>query len=110
MLFRSDGYSRLYSSKAQVLVRGQRAQVVGRVCMDMCMVDVTLVSRAQVGDEVVLLGGHGPDRIGAEELAGLAQTIPYEVLCAIGARVPRTVVDPQPASASISRADPNTLA
>jgi alanine racemase len=88
----ADGYSRLYSSRAPVLVRGQRATVVGRVCMDMCMIDVTDVPGAQVGDEVVLLGAQGKDRVTAEELAGLSQTISYEVVCAVGARVPRVTV------------------
>jgi len=87
----ADGYSRLYSNRAQVLVRGRRAPVVGRVCMDMSMVDVTEVPGVCVGDEVVLLGSQGAERIAAEELAELAQTIHYEVICAVGARVPRVV-------------------
>jgi alanine racemase len=87
----ADGYSRRYSNRAQVLVRGRRASVVGRVCMDLSMVDVTDVPAASVGDEVVLLGEQGPERIPAEELAELAGTIHYEVICAVGARVPRVV-------------------
>lgn len=87
----ADGYSRRYSNRAQVLVRGRRAPVVGRVCMDMSMVDVTGVPGVCVGDEVVLLGSQGAERIAAEELAELAETIHYEVICAVGARVPRVV-------------------
>ena len=87
----ADGYNRRYSNRAQVLVRGRRAPVVGRVCMDMSMVDVTDVPGVSVGDEVVLLGSQGAERITAEELADLAQTVHYEVICAVGARVPRVV-------------------
>ncbi len=87
----ADGYSRRYSNRAQVLIRGRRASVVGRVCMDMSMVDVTDIPAACVGDEVVLLGAQGQERIAAEELAELAGTIHYEVICAVGARVPRVV-------------------
>jgi alanine racemase len=89
----ADGFSRVYSGKASVLVHGQRAPVVGRVTMDMCMVDVTDVAGVKVGDEVVILGGQGGARIEAEELAELAQTLHYEVLCSLGARVPRLLVD-----------------
>ncbi len=89
----ADGYSRAYSNRAPVLVRGQRARITGRVCMDMCMVDVTDVPGVQVGDEAVLLGEQGAERIGAEELAALASTIHYEVLCGVGARVPRVTRD-----------------
>src|SRR5262249_41602242 len=87
----AEGYNRRYSNRAQVLVRGRRAPVVGRVCMDMSMVDVTDVPGVSVGDEVVLLGSQGAERITAEELADLAQTVHYEVICAVGARVPRVV-------------------
>ena len=85
----ADGYSRGFSSAASVLVRGQRAKIAGRVCMDLCMVDVTGVPNVQVGDEVVLIGRQHAESITADELAKLEGTISYEVLCAIGARVPR---------------------
>jgi alanine racemase len=88
----ADGYSRQCSNRAQVLVRGRRAPVVGRVCMDLCMVDVTDVPGAEVGDEVVLVGRQGGEQISASELAAHAGTIPYEVLCGVGARVPRVNV------------------
>lgn len=89
----ADGYSRQYSNRADVLIRSARAKIAGRVCMDMIMIDVTEIAGAQVGDEVVLLGAQGTDRITAEELAALGGTIHYEVLCALGARVPRVMTD-----------------
>jgi alanine racemase len=85
----ADGYSRRYSNRAEVLIRGRRARIAGRVCMDMCMVDVTDTPGVALGDEAVLLGAQGAERIWADDLAKLADTISYEVLCAIGARVPR---------------------
>lgn len=88
----ADGYSRMHSNKGVVLVRGARAPIAGRVCMDMCMVDVTDVPGVAVGDEVVLMGAQGDQRITTEELAANAQTIVYEVVCAVGARVPRIAV------------------
>lgn len=88
----ADGWGRMYSNRAQVLVRGRRVPIVGRVTMDMSLCDVTDVPGVEVGDEVVLLGSQGSERISAEELARQADTIPYEVLCSIGARVPRVLV------------------
>jgi alanine racemase len=88
----ADGYPRRFSNRAQVLVRGQRVPVVGRVCMDLCMADVTDVPGASLGDEVVLLGRQGSAEVGAVELAGWLESIPYEVLCGVGARVPRVAV------------------
>jgi len=84
-----DGYSRYFSNKAQVLINGMRCPIIGRVCMDMCMVDVSHLKDVKVGDEVVLIGSQGKEIIRAEELARLINTIPYEVLCNIGHRVPR---------------------
>ena len=81
----ADGYNRRLSNRGEVLVRGQRAPVVGRVSMDLTTIDVTDVEGAAVGDEVVLLG----DGIPAEELAAKLDTISYEVFCNVGARVPR---------------------
>jgi alanine racemase len=85
----ADGYNRLLSNRGEVLVRGQRAPIAGRVTMDQTMVDVTNIADAAIGDEVVLLGQQGSDRITADDLAGHTGTIAYEVLCAVGARVPR---------------------
>jgi len=88
----ADGWSRLLSNRGAVLVRGRRAPIVGRVCMDLCMVDVTDVPGVEVGDEVVLIGRQGSEAQDAHQLAVLESTIAYDVLCAIGARVPRVVV------------------
>jgi alanine racemase len=85
----ADGYPRALSNRAQVLVGGRRAPVVGRVCMDLCMIDVTDVPGAAVGDPVTLLGGDGELGIRPEELASWAGTISYEILCGISRRVPR---------------------
>jgi alanine racemase len=85
----ADGYSRRLSNRVQVLVRGRRAPQVGTICMDMCLIDVTNIPGVAVGDEVVLLGRQGEERVSAEELASLLGTISYEVYCAVGARVPR---------------------
>jgi len=84
----ADGYSRHLGGRAQVLLRGRRVPVVGAVAMDMITVDATEVG-AEVGDEVTVLGEADGDRIRAEDLASWAGTIPYEVLCAFGKRVPR---------------------
>jgi len=85
----ADGYSRSLSNKGEVLVRGKRAPVVGRVCMDMCMVDVTDIAGVNEEDDVVLIGSQGSERITADEIAKMTGTIAYEVLCAISSRVPR---------------------
>ncbi len=76
----ADGYTRLFSNKASVLVRGKRAPVVGNICMDQTMIDVTHVPNVQVGDEVVLLGKQGEEEISAEELASILGTINYEIV------------------------------
>jgi len=81
----ADGLSRGLSGRAQFLVRGKKAPVVGRICMDLCMVDVTDIPDAQVGDEVTIIGAALPCEILADQL----QTIPYEILCGINKRIPR---------------------
>jgi len=85
----ADGLSRRLSNRGQVLIRGQRAPIAGLVCMDMVMVDVTHIAEAAVGDEAVLIGRQGQEQITADDIAEWTGTIPYEVLCAIGSRVPR---------------------
>ncbi len=85
----SDGYRFAFSNNAEVLVRGRRCPVVGRVSMDYVPVDVTDVAGARVGDVVTLLGTDGAARIPVEELAARAQTIPYEIFCGLGRRVRR---------------------
>jgi alanine racemase len=84
-----DGWSWTLSNKAQVLVRGKRAPVIGRVCMDITAVDVSDVAEVKVGDEVVLLGEQGGESISADDVAEWAGTINYEVLTAVSPRVPR---------------------
>lgn len=88
----ADGYNRRLSNRGEVLVRGKRAKVAGIVCMDLTMADVTEIPGVQAGDEVVLLGRQGEEEISAAEMAGWTGTIPYEVLCAIGKRVPRRYI------------------
>ncbi|GFN22040.1 alanine racemase [Thermanaeromonas sp. C210] len=85
----ADGFSRLLSNRGEVLVRGRRAPVIGRVCMDYCMIDVTAIPGVQVGDEVVLFGRQGEAVLPAEEVAGRLGTVNYEVLCMVSHRVPR---------------------
>ena len=82
----ADGYSRLLSNKAEVIVRGKRVPVAGRVCMDQCMIDVTDVPEAREGDEATLFG---LAELPAGELARVIGTIDYEITCAVSKRVPR---------------------
>ena len=89
----ADGYSRALSGRGCVLVRGKRAPILGRVCMDQIMVDVTDIPGVQAGDEVVLLGAQGTDCIDAQEMADWLGTISYEVLCSPSRRVPRVYVN-----------------
>lgn len=85
----ADGYTRLLSNKAEVLINGQRAPLVGRVCMDQCMVKVTHIPDVQPGDEVVLFGQQAGANLPVEELAEKIGTINYEIVCMVSARVPR---------------------
>ena len=85
----ADGLMRALSNCGQVLIRGQRLPIVGKISMDLTLVDATEAAQVEVGDEAVLIGKQGDLEIRVEELAGLAQTIPYEILTRIGARVPR---------------------
>ncbi|MBE0447738.1 MAG: alanine racemase [Actinobacteria bacterium] len=84
-----DGYSRLLSNKAQVLIGGRRYPAVGNICMDQFMVDLGPNSTAKVDDEVVLIGRQGGEEISADEIASILGTINYEVVCMINDRVPR---------------------
>jgi len=88
----ADGFDRALSNRGEALVRGARVRVAGRVCMDMTMLDVTEVPGVAEGDEVMLIGMQGSERITADEIAGKIGTISYEVLCGISGRVPRVVV------------------
>jgi alanine racemase len=85
----ADGVRRVPAWR-EALVGGQRAPIVGRICMDYCMLDVTDIPGIQRGDEVVMFGRQGDGRITVEEVAGWLGTIPYEVTCALSERVPMT--------------------
>ncbi len=87
-----DGFIRQFSNQGEVLVRGRRAPVVGRVCMDQTLIDVTDVPGAQLGDEVVIYGRQGEASIGVEEMARRVDRIPYELTCAVSPRVRREFV------------------
>jgi alanine racemase len=85
----ANGLNRHLSNRGAVLIHGQRASIAGLVCMDMVMVDVTEIPGTAVGDEAVLIGRQGNDEITASDIATWTDTIPYEVLCAIGSQIPR---------------------
>ncbi|MEK6564282.1 MAG: alanine racemase [Candidatus Omnitrophota bacterium] len=85
----ADGYPRSLSNKAFCLISGKRARIVGRICMDQMMVDVTHIRGIKAGQEVVLIGRQKGESVSAEELAKLAGTIPYEIACSLGHRVTR---------------------
>jgi alanine racemase len=87
-----DGYPRALSNRGSVLIKERRCSIVGRVCMDWIFVDVTDLEDVDPGEEVILLGQSGSDVITADEIAELAGTIPYEILCSISKRVLRVYV------------------
>jgi Alr-MurF fusion protein len=88
----NDGFARFMSNGGEVLIHGQRCPIVGKVCMDVSMVDITDVDNAAVGDEVVLFGEQGGAAISVDELAARGHTISYELLCNISPRVRRIFV------------------
>jgi len=85
----ADGFSRALSGRGHMLVAGRRAPIVGRVCMDLTMLDVGHIPEAEPETEVVILGRQGPESIAADEIAGLLGTINYEIVSAMLSRVPR---------------------
>ena len=87
-----DGYPRALSNKGKVLIHGQYAPIVGRVCMDQFMVDVTDIPNVKQGDEVTLVGTDGDKRISVEEVADNAYSFNYEFCCGINKRVPRVYI------------------
>ena len=89
----ADGYTRLLSNKASVIIHGQRVPVIGRICMDQFMIDVDSVPGVKIGDEVILIGRQGNEEITADELANIIGTINYEIVCMISERVPRIYVN-----------------
>lgn len=88
----ADGYLRLLSGKAKVIINGKFANVVGRICMDQCMIDVTDIGDVKVSDEVILLGEDGDLKFNADDMAEAMGTINYEVLCMIRHRIPRIYI------------------
>lgn len=88
----ADGYSRLFSNNADMLVRGRRAPVAGRICMDVTMLDVTEIDDISDGEEVVLLGRQGSDMITAKELSSRINTVPYEILTSLGSRAKKEYI------------------
>jgi alanine racemase len=89
----ADGFNRLFSNNAYVLVRGHRATVAGRVCMDLTMVDLTDVRGAEKNDEAVIIGKQGDQAITADDLARRAGTISYEILTSLGSRSRKVYVE-----------------
>ncbi len=89
----ADGFTRMLSNKGKVLIHGEFAPVVGRICMDQCMVDVTDIGHnVEVGDEVVLIGSQGQNNIMVEDVAQTIGMINYELVCIVGKRIPRAFV------------------
>ena len=84
-----DGFGWLLSNQGEALIRGKRAPIAGRISMDMCTLDVSHVPECAIGDEVVLMGAQGGERITADEIAAKTHSISYEILCALGKRAPR---------------------
>lgn len=89
----ADGYTRLLSNKAKVIINGQFAPVVGNICMDQCMIDITDISGVKLGDEVILIGSDGNLKYDADDIALTLGTINYEVLCMLSRRIPRVYIE-----------------
>lgn len=88
----ADGYSRNMSNIGKVIIRGQYAPIIGRVCMDYFMVDITDISDVKQGDVVTLLGSDGDSTISVETLAEWSHSFPYEMVCTVGKRIPRIYI------------------
>ncbi|MDD6795203.1 MAG: alanine racemase [Clostridiaceae bacterium] len=88
----ADGYSRLLSGKAKVIINGKFAPVVGNICMDQCMVDVTDIGEVHIGDEVTVMGSCGELKYDADDMARDMGTINYEIICAVKQRIPRVYI------------------
>lgn len=88
----ADGYTRLLFSKGKVIVRGKFAPIVGKICMDMCMIDVTDIEGVELGDEVIIMGEENNIKYDADDIAANLGTINYEILCSISKRVPRVFI------------------
>lgn len=88
----ADGIPRSLTGKGQVLIKGHRVPLVGMVCMDMVLCDISRLAGVRPGHEAIFIGGSGKERITVEEVAGWAQTIPYEIFTGLGGRVARVEV------------------
>jgi alanine racemase len=88
-----DGYSRSLSNRSEVLINGRKAPILGRVCMNLCMADITDIEGVRAGDEAVLLGEQGRETITADDIARLANTISYEILCMLGNNNERVFIE-----------------
>lgn len=89
----ADGFTRLFFGKAKVIVNGKFAPVVGKICMDQCMIDITECGEVKIGDEVVIMGESNGLSITADNLADILGTISYEILCMVSRRVPRVYIE-----------------
>lgn len=88
----ADGYARILSNRARVLINGEYANIIGNICMDQFMIDITNIQNVKQGDIVTLMGEDNNNHITAEELANLQNTINYEIVCNIGKRIPRVYI------------------
>ncbi len=88
----ADGYPRALSNRGHVIIRGKKAPIIGRVCMDQMMVDVSSIPDTAIGDEVTLMGGEGPDRISPELIGEMSGSFNYEMICGISRRIPRVYI------------------
>ena len=88
----ADGYSRLMGNKVRMIAKDKYVPVIGAICMDQCMIDVSFVKNINIGDEVIIFGSKGGLNIPVEELADIMGTINYEIVCIIGKRIPRVYI------------------
>ncbi len=88
----ADGLPRRYSGSGYVLINGRKAPIVGNICMDQCMIDVTDIEGIKVGDEVVIMGSEGSHSITSDDIAAASGTINYEILCGFGKRLPKVYI------------------
>lgn len=89
----NNGYSRLLSNKGQVIIKGRKVPLVGRVCMDLCMVDVSKIEDLKEEEEVILFGGSSHNSISVDEIAKICYSINYEIVCQVGKSVPRVYIN-----------------
>jgi alanine racemase len=87
----ADGFTRMLTGKAKVMIKGSKVPIIGNICMDQCIIDVTGLD-VNIGDEVVLFGGNDSDGISINSVANLLNTINYEIVCMVDKRVPRLYI------------------